>query len=277
MQAEMTVQDDDYDDDYDDDLDPADEGGLSGFTVLVMGVLVLAVFGFFTWFAYQQGERHGREGTGGVPYVAAEPGPPKVENNAPDPLETANREVYDRIAQAKNTPTEVIEPAGGEGAPADTNSGASDPIADIAANAVSDETSAPEPAAAAPAPSKAPEIKPEPVAQKPEPKPQPVQTKPVQTTPAPAAAASGALSGSHVVQIGAFRSEAEANAQWDKYRAKFPDLAAKTSKDIERADLGAKGIYYRLRVGPFSSKDAASEQCKLMSAAGMGCFVKSVS
>ena len=44
--------------------------------------------------------------------------------------------------------------------------------------------------------------------------------------------------------------------------------------DVERADLGDKGIYYRLRLGPFASRDAAADYCLGLKDRGQDCIVK---
>jgi cell division protein FtsN len=43
---------------------------------------------------------------------------------------------------------------------------------------------------------------------------------------------------------------------------------------VRRADLGAKGIYYRTMVGPFASADEASDLCTKLKAAGGSCLVQ---
>jgi len=60
-------------------------------------------------------------------------------------------------------------------------------------------------------------------------------------------------SGKQLVQLGAYRSEAEAKADFIKIQKKNPALAGKAVV-INRADLGDKGIFYRLRVGTDDAK-----------------------
>jgi cell division protein FtsN len=43
--------------------------------------------------------------------------------------------------------------------------------------------------------------------------------------------------------------------------------------DIQRADLGAKGTYYRVRIGPMASRGAALRLCEQLKSAGGNCFV----
>jgi cell division septation protein DedD len=43
---------------------------------------------------------------------------------------------------------------------------------------------------------------------------------------------------------------------------------------VRRADLGAKGVYYRTMVGPFVSAEQATELCSNLKAAGGSCIVQ---
>lgn len=85
--------------------------------------------------------------------------------------------------------------------------------------------------------------------------------------PAPVAA-SGAQ-----VQLGAFGSQAEAEQNWTKIRNAHSDVIGSMGHQIVRADLGAKGVYYRLRVSGFASANAAKQTCAALSARGQGCFL----
>lgn len=81
--------------------------------------------------------------------------------------------------------------------------------------------------------------------------------------------------GTHVVQVGAFGSEAEADRVWAQLSSRFGAYLDGKSKDIERADLGARGVFYRLRVAGFDSKSAASDYCSGLKARNQDCLVKS--
>ena len=43
---------------------------------------------------------------------------------------------------------------------------------------------------------------------------------------------------------------------------------------FRRADLGAKGVYYRALVGPFASAEQASSLCSSLKAAGGSCIIQ---
>jgi cell division septation protein DedD len=94
------------------------------------------------------------------------------------------------------------------------------------------------------------------------------------TTPAPAAKASAASggSGNYQVQLAAMKSEAEAQAIWKKAQGANKDLLGNLTEDIQRADLGAKGVFFRLRAGPLDEA-AAKSLCAELTARKQVCIV----
>src|SRR6516162_5983932 len=89
-----------------------------------------------------------------------------------------------------------------------------------------------------------------------------------------ASAAPVAPAGGYTVQVSSQRSEEEAQSSFRDLQAKYPDLLSGRAPIIRRADLGAKGIYYRAMVGPFASADQATELCSNLKAAGGSCLVQ---
>ena len=79
--------------------------------------------------------------------------------------------------------------------------------------------------------------------------------------------------GSYLVQVAAFRSEDAAEAEWRKSVRQHPELYRGAGKHIQRADLGAKGVFYRLRVGAFAEKSEAMAFCDAVKATGDNCIV----
>lgn len=75
-------------------------------------------------------------------------------------------------------------------------------------------------------------------------------------------------SGSEMVQLGAYRSSKDAEAAWEKARSSHTVLSSYTPT-IVRADLGEKGVFYRLRV---SGVDASS-MCGTLKTNGQACIV----
>ena len=97
---------------------------------------------------------------------------------------------------------------------------------------------------------------------------------PMPLTGSAAGEASPARSGGYAVQVSSQRSEAEAQAAFRSLQAKYPRELGSRHAEFRRADLGAKGVYYRALVGPFASAEQASSVCRSLKAAGGSCIVQ---
>ena len=75
-----------------------------------------------------------------------------------------------------------------------------------------------------------------------------------------------------MVQLGAYRTEEKAENVRDMLTHQYSELTDKTPI-ILKADLGEKGIWYRLRVGGFSTLQDAHAFCDTLSAKGQDCNV----
>jgi hypothetical protein len=80
--------------------------------------------------------------------------------------------------------------------------------------------------------------------------------------------------GGYVVQVSSQRNEADAQASFRVLQGKFPSVLGSRSPLIKRADLGAKGVYYRAMVGPFGSSEEASHFCGSLKSAGGQCVIQ---
>ena len=92
--------------------------------------------------------------------------------------------------------------------------------------------------------------------------------------PAPAAEAASPSGGGYSVQVTSQRSEADAQSAFRALQAKFPNQLGGREPLVRRADLGAKGTYYRALVGPFASAEEAAGMCSSLKAAGGNCLVQ---
>jgi hypothetical protein len=152
-------------------------------------------------------------------------------------------------------------------------------------------TQEPPPVATAPEPIPSPSpdafSAPEPPAQtatlptpQPEPAPPPRQqvaardtNGPIDLTPGTAPAGDPApVAGGVLVQVAAQRSEEAALSSYRSLQQRYPNILGAFQPRIVRADLGEKGIYYRVRVGPFNDGDAA-RLCGDLKAAGGDCIL----
>jgi hypothetical protein len=95
----------------------------------------------------------------------------------------------------------------------------------------------------------------------------------VAAVPAPAATAPASGGGAFVVQLSSQRSEADARRDFQRFQSRFGGLLAGKSPDIQTADLGNRGIYYRLRVGPGGSREEAVRLCEQIKSQGGDCVV----
>ena len=194
----------------------------------------------------------------------ATPEPSRIETISPPERSTASREPP---PQPKLKPAIPPEPA--DVAPRSSESSAG-PI----------QLSRPSDTSGGPAPAPSTAVESAPLSQAvvlPPPAPEPVQQQRQQVAraePAPAPVTSSA-SGDYVVQTAAFRSEEEARDEYRKLRDKHGGLIASYGPLIQKADLGSRGVYYRLRLGPIDSKGAASNLCDSLLAAGeKDCLVR---
>ncbi len=79
--------------------------------------------------------------------------------------------------------------------------------------------------------------------------------------------------GTFQVQLLASRSDTAARAAWDKIKASSPALYNGAELMVQRADLGAKGIFYRVRLGSFQTREAAKSFCDDVKNTGKDCIV----
>lgn len=124
------------------------------------------------------------------------------------------------------------------------------------------------------APSRGAPLSLSPNAAAPAPQPEPVRTASAPATRNAAPAAATSANGQYAVQISSQRSEAEATAAFRALQAKYPSQLGGRQPLIRRADLGAKGTYYRAMVGPFANGSDAVELCQSLKTAGGSCIIQ---
>ncbi len=90
--------------------------------------------------------------------------------------------------------------------------------------------------------------------------------------PAVSAALPTKESGTFLVQLGAFRVPENAPAAWRRLRQTQPDILGGLQHRIRRVDLGERGVFHLLRVGPLADADAAQTLCGNLAERGIGCL-----
>lgn len=94
---------------------------------------------------------------------------------------------------------------------------------------------------------------------------------PAPLAPAAAPRATAPVTGDYVVQLSSQRSEADAQRAYAQAQAKYPALAGH-ALDVQKADLGARGVFYRVRVAG-GSQEQAQALCGQIKSAGGDCLV----
>ena len=79
--------------------------------------------------------------------------------------------------------------------------------------------------------------------------------------------------GAFLVQLAAARSNDGAEAEWKRLSGQHEDLLGGLKHMVLQADLGERGIFYRLRVGPLADRAAAEKLCADLTAENVGCIV----
>lgn len=98
-----------------------------------------------------------------------------------------------------------------------------------------------------------------------------VALKPTKPKAKPRKVAAKKSSSKTKIQLGAYGSQAEAKRAWKKISKKFAELADKPVY-VVKADLGAKGVFYRLRASGVGGLDEARAFCAALSKKGQPCL-----
>jgi len=235
-----------------------------GWLVLLAAAVVFALFMAVVWNAFQLGMRERDES----PLIMADTQPYRVAPDEPGGFETPHQDLtaFELRAREGDRDAARTDP---DAAPAPARPSAEEPVARperLPALQVeaADTDAMDEPAAQEPDPASQPAPEPEP--QTPARAQAPGELR--AATPAPAAA-----SGAFVVQIGAYRALEEAEAGWLSFVSRHGDMTSGRAPDIQRADLGERGVFHRLRVAGFETREDAAAFCARLDARGQSCLV----
>jgi hypothetical protein len=96
----------------------------------------------------------------------------------------------------------------------------------------------------------------------PEPEPEPLAPDP-----------EGGTSLMHAVHLASYRDEGHARAGWQTLQGLFPELLGVRQARLQPADLGSRGVFLRLKAGPFDTAAAAQQACAAIEESGGWCAV----
>ena len=106
--------------------------------------------------------------------------------------------------------------------------------------------------------------------------PAPAQSPPIVATPpktqTAAIPATGSAAG-YRLQLGAVKTPEIAKSEGDRIKRQYGDLVGSLAMSVERADLGDRGIYYRIHVGPIADAAQAERVCAQLRQRGQGCIL----
>jgi cell division protein FtsN len=286
-------------------VQPPPRNRFRGFSLLFVLALV-GGFSWLTWYAYKAGTAP--TAAEDVPLVKSDGTPLRVKPQEPGGMEIPHRDktVYEAITRSNTTPLatplvtpEKIVPASEEPAPALSTSERemAEARQKLLANITQPAATKTEllTATADPETPAKPLSEPvlEPLPHKAEAPAQPsasVATPAMEKTPAaptatpaapivaeavaPKAPLPKAASKTGVrMQLGAFKSAAEAEGVWAKLKRQHAELLGSQQITIEKADLGAKGTFYRLQLVNLPNDAEAQSLCKKLEARKQGCFL----
>jgi TPR repeat protein len=78
---------------------------------------------------------------------------------------------------------------------------------------------------------------------------------------------------SYAVQVGSFRTRAQAQSFWSSLQGKTPDLFAKAEAKIFKKTFESGKVFYRLNAAVFAQKSEAKTQCAQYKAKGTDCII----
>lgn len=222
----------------------------------VLALLIMGLFSGGLWFAYVQGKHHAGSdaASGDVPLIRADERPTKVKPEQPGGMEIPDRDkliynptrkVVEHLLAPAEKPMPRPAPSPSQTDAARSSTGAMPPASSTPENppavtqmAQPQQQAAASPSKAAPAPSG--------------------QSKPAAGTR---------------LQLGSLRSEDAARQEWERIKRKNSDLLGSLSATPVRADLGDKGIYYRIQAGPIADPAAAERICGELKQRSIGCIL----
>ena len=222
----------------------------------VLALIIMGLFSGGLWFAYVQGKRHAGSdaANGDVPLIRADERPTKVK-----PEQPGGMEIPDRDKLIYNPPRKVVEHLLAPAEKPMPRPAPSSSPTDAARSSTG----------AMPAASSTPENRPA-VTQTAQPQQQ-AATSPSKAAQAPSSPSKPAA-GTRL-QLGSLRSEDAARQEWERIKRKNSDLLGNLSATPVRAELGDKGVYYRIQAGPIADLAAAERICGELKQRNIGCIL----
>jgi hypothetical protein len=249
-------------------------GGIGRFLRPLFYILVAIGCAAALWYAYTKGRENGAAGSGPVPLIRADPAATKVKPDQPGGTVVPDQDKLVYNPSQPNAKVERILPPPEQ------------PLAKPLAPPPSADASAPLPVETI-GPTTAPKTAPSSptaavlppttssgslTAMSSTPLPPPVALAPAPSPPVKSTSAATAVGGFRV-QIAATRDEPTARTEWERLKKAHVDLLGTLSPTVVKADLGDKGVFYRVQAGPIASHDQADKLCGALKPFAIACII----
>lgn len=263
----------DYDEHYDDGFELVGEQRLDEpppaerrLSTLLISIVAMVIFAGGLWFAYYEGTRHASSAStsaGRVPLIRADQQPDKIKPEQPGGMQIPDQNVSIYNEKPGVAPIERLLPPPEKPMP----------------RPAPEPQQAPAPAAAPPeasSPQQTPQIAavpPAAVSARPAVPAEPPAT-PTRPSRKPASESSEtAKTGPVQIRLASVRTPDAARTEWERLKHDNADLLGNLRGYAVRADLGDKGIFYRIEAGPFRDAAAAAHVCGELKQRGLGCIL----
>ncbi|WP_304071717.1 SPOR domain-containing protein [Maricaulis maris] len=252
-------------------FDARDEDARRGLLLLTTALAAFVLFLGVVWSAYNQGLRD--SGRDGAPRLVPNEEPYRERPVDPGGAETPDTEleVYDRLTgDGAADDTVSLRPAPEE--PLEDSGRPTLRVEQVDADAAADTQPQDTPIETDTLPDATPRQAPQRPVREPDPAPDPVVAAPEPA--APSGQVTGVdLTGSWVVQIASFRTEADAEAAWVVFRTRFSDISSGMAPDVASVEIEGRGTYHRLRIAAFGDRGDAVSFCSTLQSRGQDCLV----
>ncbi len=217
----------------------------------LLTVVVMAVFAGGLWFVYQQGAGHtpGTAQGDAVPLIRADDKPSKIKPDQPGGMAIPDQNASIYNEKPGTPPVEKLLPPPEQPMPRAAplkEPGAPTPQPALANTPAPQQQAAATPALKAPA-------------------------KPEAKATQAAATVKSLPAGPVRIQLAALRSPEAAKEEWARLKREHPELLGKLTAVAVRADLGDKGVWYRVQTQEFDNAGAAERLCADLKKQKVGC------
>ena len=101
----------------------------------------------------------------------------------------------------------------------------------------------------------------------------PAPAAPAAPAVAPAEPVQPAAASGWKIQLAAVKSEQAARQEWGRMQKAHPDLLGDMRLTVQRADLGDKGVFFRIQGGPLPDRTTAEDVCAELKSTKQPCLV----